>query len=560
VGTIATTAAALAELRDDDDALVAAVRAGDDRAFEALFARHHGAVTAYARGMLRDHARAEDVAQDVFVAALRRLRATDGPIAFKPWIHEIAKNACIDAWRRSSRAELVSYDAGEDLGAADRGRLVSGAPAPDAQVDTRLELDQLKGAFEGLSDAHHEILVMRELHGYTYRQIGERLGMSPAAVESTLFRARRRLGEEFEQLGTGAACRRSVAIVASAEGTGRVGGRDELRLARHVAHCRPCRRAAAVAGFDLEALAARKGLRAKIASLLPAPAWARRFIGGADVSRGPVGRTMEAVPFAVVGVEPAARGASRLVAAVVGAVAVAGIGAGTATQIGRWTGSDESANAAASRATRAAHASPPTSRSTAVPRGTTGSGRTRSRAAGAIVPSVKVPGARQVVRNPVGTATGAVRTVRGTTRSLTGTASGTVKSATGTASKAAGQVTSAATRTAGQVTGGVSKTTGQVTGGVSKTTGQVTGGVSKTTGQVTGGVPRTAGQVTGGAAKTTGQVTGAAAKTAGQVTGTAAKTTSQIGRTAATTAAGSSAAAPAATGGVTGTAGKVLGG
>jgi RNA polymerase sigma factor (sigma-70 family) len=574
VGTIATTAAALAELRDDDDALVAAVRAGDDRAFEALFARHHGAVTAYARGMLRDHARAEDVAQDVFVAALRRLRATDGPIAFKPWIHEIAKNACIDAWRRSSRAELVSYDAGEDLGAADRGRLVSGAPAPDAEVDTRLELDQLKGAFEGLSDAHHEILVMRELHGYTYRQIGERLGMSPAAVESTLFRARRRLGEEFEQLGTGAACRRSVAIVASAEGTGRVGGRDELRLARHVAHCRPCRRAAAVAGFDLEALAARKGLRAKIASLLPAPAWARRFIGGADVSRGPVGRTMEAVPFAVVGVEPAARGASRLVAAVVGAVAVAGIGAGTATQIGRWTGSDESANAAASRATRAAHASPPTSRSTAVPRSTTGSGRTRSgaapattarsaaaaaghapaagaagsaggssplrtaTAAGAIVPSVKVPGARQVVRNPVGTATGAVRTVRGTTRSLTGTASGTVKSATGTASKAAGQVTSAATRTAGQVTGGVSKTTGQVTGGV----------------------PKTAGQVTGAAAKTTGQVTGAAAKTAGQVTGTAAKTTSQIGRTAATTAAGSSAAAPAATGGVTGTAGKVLGG
>ena len=47
------------------------------------------------------------------MSALRRMRATDTPIAFKPWIYEIAKNACIDAFRRSRRAEEVSYDADE---------------------------------------------------------------------------------------------------------------------------------------------------------------------------------------------------------------------------------------------------------------------------------------------------------------------------------------------------------------------------------------------------------------------------------------------------------------
>ena len=301
-GDIATTATGLGvHDEQDDDALVAAVRAGDDRAFEVLYARYQRVVTAYARGMLRDHGRAEDVTQEVFISALRRLRATQGPLAFKAWIHEIAKNACIDAWRRSSRAQVVSYEVDEGLGADDRGRLVSADPAPEAQVHTRLELEQLQGAFEGLSDAHHEILVMRELHGYGYQQIGERLGMTQAAVESTLFRARRRLGEEFEQIGTGRACERSRAIIA-AEGTGRAGARDELRLARHVAHCAACRRAAALAGFDLTALASRKGVRAKIASLLPVPAWLRRL--GADGERGPAGRVVEAAPLAIVGAEP----------------------------------------------------------------------------------------------------------------------------------------------------------------------------------------------------------------------------------------------------------------
>ena len=52
-------------------------------------------------GMVGDHQRAEDIAQEVIIAALRRLRATEQPIAFKPWLYEIAKNACIDEFRRS---------------------------------------------------------------------------------------------------------------------------------------------------------------------------------------------------------------------------------------------------------------------------------------------------------------------------------------------------------------------------------------------------------------------------------------------------------------------------
>ena len=86
-----------------DEELVAAVRRGDDRAFEELFSRYRRRISTYVYGMVGDHGRAEDITQEVFISALRRLRETERPIAFKPWMYEIAKNACIDESRRARR-------------------------------------------------------------------------------------------------------------------------------------------------------------------------------------------------------------------------------------------------------------------------------------------------------------------------------------------------------------------------------------------------------------------------------------------------------------------------
>jgi len=148
-----------------DHHLVAAVRAGDERAFERLYERYHRRIAAYIYGMVNDYARAEDITQDVFMSALRRMRETERPIAFKPWIYEIARNACIDLFRRTSRAEELSYDAEGGLPSDDYQHLVSRGPTPDAAVDAKQQLDHLRGAFGGLSETHHEILVMRELEG-----------------------------------------------------------------------------------------------------------------------------------------------------------------------------------------------------------------------------------------------------------------------------------------------------------------------------------------------------------------------------------------------------------
>jgi RNA polymerase sigma factor (sigma-70 family) len=313
--------------------LVAAVRAGDDRAFEQLYHRYQRRIGAYIYGMVHDHGRAEDITQDVFMSALRRLRATETPIAFKPWVYEIAKNACIDAFRRSKRAEEISYDADDG---SERLHLVSKGPTPEAAVDTRMSLDNLRGAFGGLSEAHHQILVMRELEGLSYRQIGERLGMSRPSVESTLFRARRRLSEEYQELVSGERCERIQSIIAGATG-GRAGTRDERKMARHVSYCQPCRRAAFAAGFDPASLAPKRSVREKIAALLPLPAFLKRRIAGHDggddgsvASVGGHGATLAQLSTAAASyADPVMHGWGKA-AAVAATVALAGVGAGVA--------------------------------------------------------------------------------------------------------------------------------------------------------------------------------------------------------------------------------------
>ena len=305
-----------------DGQLVAAVRRGEDRAFEALYARYQRRIAAYVYGMVKDHGRAEDITQEVFISALRRMRETERPIVFKPWLYEIAKNACIDQFRRSRRAEEISFDAGEGLGSSDHGRLVASEPTPDMAVDTKQQLDHLCGAFGGLSETHHEILVLRELEGFSYREIGERMGLSRPGVESTLFRARRRLTEEYDELVSGQRCTRIQGIIAQAESS-MPGVRDSRRLARHIAHCQPCRRQAVLAGLDSAAMPrrpVRRRVADKVAVLFPFPAFLRpRGLGGGAPMAGPVSE-----PMAAAWSKALAAAATLIIASVGGGVGTGG--------------------------------------------------------------------------------------------------------------------------------------------------------------------------------------------------------------------------------------------
>ena len=254
--------------------LVAATRAGDDRAFEELYARYRERIFSFILSKVHDHGRAEDIAQEVFMSALRRLRGTDQAIAFKPWLYEIAKNACIDEFRRGSRAREVPLESDGEFVVDHQNAALSSVPTPPAAVESRQRLNDLRGAFGGLSASHHQLLVMREFEGLSYDEIGSRLDMTRQMVESGLFRARRKLSEEYEELASGKRCEQ---IQTAIEG-GRLrtvtslGLRDRRRFARHLSHCQLCRHAALMAGVD-EALVRPRSIAAKIAALLPFPVW-----------------------------------------------------------------------------------------------------------------------------------------------------------------------------------------------------------------------------------------------------------------------------------------------
>ena len=329
-------ATAVPEPRESTDGqLVAATRRGDDAAFEQLYARYQGPIGGYVQKMVKDHARAEDITQEIFMSALRRMRETDRPIAFKPWVYEIARNACIDQFRRSQRGEEVSYDAADGLPAADNLQLVTRDASPDDAFDTKQRLDHLCGAFGGLSETHHQILVLREFEGLSYREIGERLGMSRPAVESTLFRARRRLTEEYDELVTGRRCVRVQAIINEAA-EGMLGARDSRRLARHLSYCQPCRRHARLLGVET---APARSVAGKLAALIPFPAFLRRRLFGEGEPSGgaPAGAQASSTlaqwsASASAAAEPIAGWAKATIA--VAAVALAGAGVGVAAHNG----------------------------------------------------------------------------------------------------------------------------------------------------------------------------------------------------------------------------------
>jgi RNA polymerase sigma factor (sigma-70 family) len=280
--------------------LLAATRAGDDRAFEELYSRYQQRISTFVLSKVGDHGRAEDIAQDVFISALRRLRSSDQRIAFKPWIYEIAKNACIDEFRRGARSHEVPLEEdGQVL--IDRQPALSVSNTPVVAMESRQRLDDLCGAFGGLSPSHHRLLVMRELEGMSYDEIGDRLDMTRQMVESGLFRARRKLTEEYEELASGQRCEQvQTAIEAGTmRSVASLGLRQRRTFARHLAHCQSCRHVALMAGVD-ESLLKPRSIAAKIAALLPFPLsrWPRfggrgdkpgggRGAGGASAKGGP---------------------------------------------------------------------------------------------------------------------------------------------------------------------------------------------------------------------------------------------------------------------------------
>jgi RNA polymerase sigma factor (sigma-70 family) len=182
-----------------DAALVSAFRTGDVFAFESLYRIHHRYVEMLARRIIIDPHRAEDVAQEAFFRLVRQLLSHDGEIRVRAWLHRTATNLAIDEHRRQRTIQHHQEQGspGEDVQRA-LERYHEGHPERAAeQREVRLLIARV---IAHLPERYRRILALRELEGLDYPRIGEAMGLSISAVESLLFRARRRFTEVYDQI------------------------------------------------------------------------------------------------------------------------------------------------------------------------------------------------------------------------------------------------------------------------------------------------------------------------------------------------------------------------
>lgn len=160
-------------------ALVQAARSGDRAAFGELYARFAGMVhsIALANGATAD---ADDVVQEVFFRAFRRLKTLRSCDAFASWIAAIARNTVRDVQRQlHDRSEPAEEPA------------VAGSQHDELEARAALE------AIRRLPKAYRETLMMRLVEGLTGPEIAERAGLSPASVRVNLHRGMKRLREQL---------------------------------------------------------------------------------------------------------------------------------------------------------------------------------------------------------------------------------------------------------------------------------------------------------------------------------------------------------------------------
>jgi RNA polymerase sigma-70 factor (ECF subfamily) len=165
----------------EDGRLVRAARAGDESAFASLYERYGRVVHALLLVRVgRDQV--EDLVQDVFLTAWRRLDDLRDPAAFGGWIAMIARNRATDAHRRAP--EFV------ELPATLAGR---GAASDEAEANAALD------AIRSLPDTYRETLTLRLVEGMTGPEIAERTGLTPASVRVNLHRGMKLLREKLGQ-------------------------------------------------------------------------------------------------------------------------------------------------------------------------------------------------------------------------------------------------------------------------------------------------------------------------------------------------------------------------
>jgi len=183
-----------------DAELVQRFKSGDEDAFVEIVARHRVRMFSVALGHLRNHADAEEIAQDTFVRAYRGLAQFRGDSSLSSWLHSIVFNLSRNRhayFFRRHRHETDSFDCpvGESNNATVADLIGSNTPDPVREETNREFLAHVDTCMEKLSVKQREVLTLRNRMDQSYEEIAENLGINSGTVKSRIARARKNLRE-----------------------------------------------------------------------------------------------------------------------------------------------------------------------------------------------------------------------------------------------------------------------------------------------------------------------------------------------------------------------------
>lgn len=190
------------EIHNEDQENVKKAVQGDISAFENLVRKYEKFVCATVFSVVKNREDAFDVAQEVFLKLYHSISSFKGESSFASWLYRIAKNSALDFLRKQKNKQTVSLTAensdGEEtvLDVKDESEKTS----PEKALLNKEKSEFLYKAMDMISEEHKEILLLRDINGFTYEEISEILSIEEGTVKSRLFRAREALRKKLIQL------------------------------------------------------------------------------------------------------------------------------------------------------------------------------------------------------------------------------------------------------------------------------------------------------------------------------------------------------------------------
>ncbi|MDX1503490.1 MAG: RNA polymerase sigma factor [Thermoanaerobaculia bacterium] len=172
----------------DERELARRAAGGDVEAFERLFRAHQGRIYGLCLRMTGDVGRAEDLTQEAFLRAWRKLGSFRAESAFGSWLHRLTVNVVLSALRRRPARELRLAD-------PEGAEAETVTPQPP---DTARRLD-LERAIAALPERARLVFLLHDVEGYRHREIAEAAGMAEGSSKAHLHRARRLLREALRR-------------------------------------------------------------------------------------------------------------------------------------------------------------------------------------------------------------------------------------------------------------------------------------------------------------------------------------------------------------------------